>query len=80
MHASNAKHTPAAVMLRDGLNVERLVEDLERLGADRFRAQRTHDENLQPSEETTLDWKVLSLCGPGGDPDRTDPGRSGVDD
>ncbi|MCD5352127.1 aspartyl/asparaginyl beta-hydroxylase domain-containing protein [Kineosporia mesophila] len=55
-------------------------EDADRLGASPFRAQRTYDENLRPSEETELDWKVVSLRSPGGDPERTDPGGPGVED
>lgn len=67
-----------AVLLQTGYDAERLRRELAQLAQDRFRGQRTYGETLEPSEETDLDWKVLSLRSPGGDDDRTDPGGAGL--
>jgi aspartate beta-hydroxylase len=67
-----------AVLLRTGYDTERLQRELAQLAHERFRGQRTYGESLEPSEETELDWKVLSLRSPGGDNDRTDPGGAGL--
>lgn len=69
-----------AVALKAEYDVERLQDELGRLGQSQFRGQRTFGEDLEPSEETTLDWKVLSLRSPGGADDRTDPGGAGLVD
>lgn len=69
-----------AVALEAVYDVERMQEELTRLGQSQFRGQRTFGEDLKPSEETTLDWKVLSLRSPGGADDRTDPGGAGLVD
>lgn len=69
-----------AVALKAGFDVERLQDELNRLGQSQFRGQRTYGKDLEPSAETTLDWKVLSLRSPGGAAERTDPGGAGLDE
>ncbi|MCP9985361.1 MULTISPECIES: aspartyl/asparaginyl beta-hydroxylase domain-containing protein [Streptomyces] len=70
---------PAAVMLRDDLDVDRLTADVAELSGSEFWALQRSFEDGAVGEETDVDWKVLPLRAPGGDVRRTDPGGPGLD-
>ncbi|WP_209447223.1 aspartyl/asparaginyl beta-hydroxylase domain-containing protein [Amycolatopsis alba] len=70
---------PAAVMLRDDLDLDRLGADLAELGgSEHWALQRSFEDGIV-GEESDVDWKVLSLRAPRGDLRRTDPGGPGLD-
>lgn len=70
---------PGTAKLAATYDAERLRAEMDALGHSRFAAQRTYDENLQPSLESELDWRVLPLRSPGGSDERTDPGGPGLE-
>lgn len=67
----------AAVQLPVTFDVPRLRADLEEVGYDAFRGQRTYNTGTV-IESAVVGWRVLALRSPGGDPDRTDPGGPGL--
>lgn len=74
-------HTqPTAAQLRASYDPDRLRAEMQTLGHSRFAAQRTYGEDLEPSTESEVDWRVLPLRSPGGSDERTDPGGPGLDD
>ncbi|MFC9431864.1 aspartyl/asparaginyl beta-hydroxylase domain-containing protein [Streptomyces sp. NPDC056987] len=76
---SSLENLPAAVMLRDDLDIDRLKADLVQLGGSEFWALQRSFEDGVVGEESDVDWKVLSLRAPGGNLQRTDPGGPGRD-
>jgi hypothetical protein len=77
--SSSLENLPAAVMLRADLDIDRLKSDLAELSGSEFWALQRSFEDGAVGEESDVDWKVLSLRGPGGNPQRTDPGGPGRD-
>ncbi|MFI1258306.1 aspartyl/asparaginyl beta-hydroxylase domain-containing protein [Streptomyces netropsis] len=73
------RNLPAAVMLRDDLDTDRLNADLAELSGSEFWALQQSFEDGVVGEESDVDWKVLSLRAPRGDVRRTDPGGPGRD-
>jgi aspartate beta-hydroxylase len=71
---------PFAAQLKASFDPETLRAEMHAIGHSRFAAQRTYDENLKPSKESEVDWRVLPLRSPAGDDERTDPGGPGLDD
>lgn len=67
----------AAVPLRRRYDVEPLAADVRALARDPWRAQRSVGQD-GVLRESTVDWKILALRSPGGDPDRTDAGGAGL--
>ncbi|GAA4216672.1 aspartyl/asparaginyl beta-hydroxylase domain-containing protein [Actinocatenispora rupis] len=67
----------AAVPLRRRYEVAPLAADVRALAADPWRAQRSVGQD-GVTRESTVDWKILALRSPGGDPDRTDAGGAGL--
>ncbi|WP_150237595.1 aspartyl/asparaginyl beta-hydroxylase domain-containing protein [Nocardiopsis quinghaiensis] len=67
----------AVVRLPGSFDVQRLEAELEAVGTSQFKAQRTFDRS-RVTAATTVDWRVLPLRSPGGDPERTDPGGPGT--
>lgn len=67
--------TPAAAQLSLNFDVERLCADLSRLTDHQWKHQRRYGGT---GEAATVDWRVLSLRGVGGDRERTDPGGPGL--
>lgn len=67
----------AAVPLRRRYELGPLVADVRALAADPWRAQRSVGQD-GVQRESTVDWKILALRSPGGDPDRTDAGGAGL--
>lgn len=76
---SSLEHLPAAVLLRDDLDIDLLNADLAELSGSEFWALQRSFEDGIVGEESDVDWKVLSLRAPGGDVRRTDPGGPGRD-
>lgn len=77
--SGSLRNLPAAVMLRDDLDIDRLNADLAELGNSEFWARQRSFEDGVVGEESDVDWKVLSLRAPNGDVRRTDPGGPGRD-
>lgn len=77
--SGSLRNLPAAVMLRDDLDIDRLNADLAELGGSEFWALQRSFEDGIVGEESDVDWKVLSLRAPNGDVRRTDPGGPGRD-
>lgn len=67
---------PAAVQLLTTVDADRLSAELSACTGHSWNRQRTFEFH-GPGRETELDWRVLALRSPGGDPDRTDPGGPG---
>ncbi|MEU6073929.1 aspartyl/asparaginyl beta-hydroxylase domain-containing protein [Micromonospora sp. NPDC047074] len=68
---------PEAVRLALEWDPERLAAEVRALSDQTWRNQRPYG-SAGPMPEVTLDWKILSLRSPGGDPGRTDPGGAGM--
>jgi len=68
---------PEAARLTRRWDQERLAEEVRGLSDQRWQNQRGYGTGgLMPA--VAIDWKILSLRSPGGDPDRTDPGGAGL--
>ncbi|MEV5571709.1 aspartyl/asparaginyl beta-hydroxylase domain-containing protein [Spirillospora sp. NPDC052269] len=68
---------PTAVPLDRVYDADRLAAEAEALREFTWRAQRSYgQEGLRGQAE--IDWRILSLRSPGGDPARTDPGGAGL--
>ncbi|MEU3048448.1 aspartyl/asparaginyl beta-hydroxylase domain-containing protein [Streptomyces sp. NPDC006984] len=70
---------PDIVKLLPEFDASTLQEELFALGGERFKPQATYSEG-EITQSLTDGWRVLSLRGPGGDPERTDPGGPGLVD
>ncbi|MFI6523020.1 aspartyl/asparaginyl beta-hydroxylase domain-containing protein [Spirillospora sp. NPDC050679] len=68
---------PTAVPLDRAYDAERLAAEARALRSATWRAQRAYGQDGLAAR-TEVDWRILSLRGPGGDPDRTDPGGAGL--
>jgi SAM-dependent methyltransferase len=71
--------TAPAVALRPRFDVDRMAAEVIALGRRSWAAQRPYDAN-GARDAVEIDWRILPLRGPGGDPSRTDPGGPGLDD
>ncbi|MGW0432566.1 aspartyl/asparaginyl beta-hydroxylase domain-containing protein [Micromonospora sp. NPDC003197] len=73
-----AKSTlPAVAALDRRYDTARLVAEVQALQDRRWRAQRAYGQDgLAAAVE--VDWRILPLRSPGGDPSRTDPGGAGL--
>ncbi|WP_406003914.1 aspartyl/asparaginyl beta-hydroxylase domain-containing protein [Streptomyces sp. NBC_00829] len=67
------------VKLLPGFDASRLKEELFPLGDKRFNPQATYSKG-EIAQSFTDSWRVLSLRGPDGDPERTEPGGLGLVD
>ncbi|MER5781241.1 aspartyl/asparaginyl beta-hydroxylase domain-containing protein [Streptomyces mobaraensis] len=70
---------PAAARLTPALDAPRLATDLGRVTGHTWKLQQGRAANGLLGTVTDIDWRVLPLIGPNGDPDRTDPGGPGPD-
>jgi aspartate beta-hydroxylase len=68
---------PAAVRLAPEYDAIRLAAELSTVSGHRWQRQRTRLLRGAVSAATSIDWRVLPLRSPGGDPYRTDPGGPG---
>ncbi|MCP2341115.1 aspartyl/asparaginyl beta-hydroxylase domain-containing protein [Actinomadura rupiterrae] len=68
---------PTAVPLDRAYDADRLATEALALREFTWRAQRAYGQDGLASE-ATIDWRILSLRSPGGDPGRTDPGGAGL--
>lgn len=69
--------TPTAAPLDRVYDAERLAAEAVALREFTWRAQRSYGQDgLRRAAE--IDWRILSLRSPGGDPERTDPGGAGL--
>lgn len=73
------EHPPLseAVRLAPSFDADRLAHELAEVTGHRWAPQRIHAPGGGVGAATAIDWRVLPLCSPGGDPDRTDPGGPG---
>ncbi|MFC9409649.1 aspartyl/asparaginyl beta-hydroxylase domain-containing protein [[Kitasatospora] papulosa] len=70
---------PDIVKLLPEFDASRLQEELFALGGERFKPQATYSKG-EITQSLTDGWRVLSLRGPDGDPERTDAGGPGLVD
>lgn len=76
MNAS--EHPPAeATRLAPSFDAERLARQLAEVAGHPWAPQRIHAPGGGVGAATEIDWRVLPLRSPGGDPNRTDPGGPG---
>src|SRR5262249_18904169 len=68
---------PEAARMTLSWDPDRLATEVLALSDQPWRNQRGYDNN-GPMPEVSIDWKILPLRSPGGDPDRTDPGGAGL--
>lgn len=68
---------PEAARLALQWDPERLAAEVRALSDQPWRNQRPYG-SAGPMPEVTIDWKIMSLRSPGGDPARTDPGGAGM--
>jgi hypothetical protein len=68
---------PGAVPLLPTYDVNRMAAEAQSLRDLRWQAQRAYGSD-GVFRETGIDWRILPLRAPGGDPDRTDPGGAGL--
>lgn len=69
---------PGAVPLNAEFDAERLAAEVRRLRDVQWRLNKPID-HLGLGPEHDIDWKIIPLRGPNGDPERTDPGGAGLD-
>ena len=69
---------PAVAPLDRRYDTVRLVDEVQALRDRRWRAQRAYGQDGLAAE-VELDWRILPLRSPNGDPGRTDPGGAGLD-
>ncbi|MFG1953959.1 aspartyl/asparaginyl beta-hydroxylase domain-containing protein [Micromonospora sp. NPDC048830] len=66
-----------AVQLAPAFDADRLASELAVVASHPWQPQRIHAPGGGIGQATTIDWRVLPLRSPGGDPGRTDPGGPG---
>ena len=66
-----------ATRLACSFDADRLQSELAKVIGHRWNPQRIHARGGSIGQAATIDWRVLPLRSPGGDPDRTDPGGPG---
>ncbi|WP_158647655.1 aspartyl/asparaginyl beta-hydroxylase domain-containing protein [Actinoplanes sp. ATCC 53533] len=71
---------PTTVQLTPSYLADRLAGELAEVTGHRWHHQRTRLAGGGLSSASLIDWRVLPLRNPGGDPDRTDPGGPGPAD
>ncbi|MFC5182561.1 aspartyl/asparaginyl beta-hydroxylase domain-containing protein [Actinomadura harenae] len=74
---TRAAPVPTAVPLDRAYDADRLAAEVEALRALTWRAQRSYGQEGQRGT-AEIDWRILPLRSPGGDPARTDPGGAGL--
>jgi len=77
MTAVATDRLPEAARLTPRFDPERLAAEVRALSDQTWRNQRAYGSSGQ-LPEVSIDWKILSLRSPGGDPTRTDPGGAGL--
>ncbi|PWJ05061.1 aspartyl/asparaginyl beta-hydroxylase domain-containing protein [Streptomyces sp. NWU49] len=70
----------SAARLAPTFDAARLNQELAAVTGHEWARQRTHYAAGRIGPDTPVDWRVLPLRSPGGDPHRTDPGGPGPDD
>jgi Aspartyl/Asparaginyl beta-hydroxylase len=68
---------PGAMPLLRSYDANRMAAEARALHDGQWRAQRAYGPN-GVFGEAEIDWRILPLRGPGGDPNRTDPGGAGL--
>ncbi|UXX94196.1 aspartyl/asparaginyl beta-hydroxylase domain-containing protein [Streptomyces sp. AD2-2] len=66
-----------AARLACSFDADRLQSELAKVTGHRWKPQRIHAPGGSTRQAATIDWRVLPLRSPDGDPDRTDPGGPG---
>ncbi|MDO0936603.1 aspartyl/asparaginyl beta-hydroxylase domain-containing protein [Streptomyces sp. DG2A-72] len=66
-----------AARLACSFDADRLQSELAKVSGHRWKPQRIHAPGGSIGQTAAIDWRVLPLRSPGGDPDRTDPGGPG---
>ncbi|MBC6451316.1 aspartyl/asparaginyl beta-hydroxylase domain-containing protein [Actinokineospora xionganensis] len=77
MNASEHPPLSEAVRLAPSFDADRLAYELAEVTCHRWAPQRIQAPGGGVGAATAIDWRVLPLRSPGGDPDRTDPGGPG---
>ncbi len=77
MNASEHQPLSEAVRLARSFDADRLASELAEVISHRWAPQRIQAPGGGVGAATAIDWRVLPLRSPGGDPDRTDPGGPG---
>jgi len=77
MTAVMTDQLPEAARLALRWDPARLAAEVQALSDQPWKNQRGYGSS-GPMPEVTIDWKILSLRSPGGDPARTDPGGAGM--
>lgn len=80
MNASENPPLPEAVQLAPSFDADLLARELTEVTSHRWQPQRIHAPGGGAGTAAVIDWRVLPLRSPGGDPERTDPGGPGPAD
>jgi hypothetical protein len=80
MTSTDAAPLSEAARLAPSFDAQRLADEMTTVTSHRWQQQRIHSPGGGTGPATAIDWRVLPLRNPGGDPDRTDPGGPGPHD